>query len=75
MGQYLDRIDAAAPADKWPLVRKLMTEDRQPFFAELRAERPVIGVRPLSERTYVTICQSCDDGILPPNEGIPLGRP
>lgn len=44
MGQYLDRIDAAAPADKWPLVRKLMTNERQPFFAELRAERPVMDL-------------------------------
>ena len=44
MGQYLDRIDAAAPPDKWPLVRRLMTEDRQPFFAELRAERPVMDL-------------------------------
>lgn len=42
MGAYLDRIDAAPDAQKWPLVRKLMTEERQPFFAELRAERPVM---------------------------------
>ena len=42
MGQFLDRIDAAAPADKWPLVRQLMMKERQPFFAELRNERPVL---------------------------------
>ncbi|MFL6858216.1 MAG: cytochrome P450 [Allosphingosinicella sp.] len=42
MGQYLDRIDAASPAEKWPLVRQLMLKERQPFFAELRAERPVL---------------------------------
>ncbi|HEV2748562.1 MAG TPA: hypothetical protein VGW34_14865 [Allosphingosinicella sp.] len=44
MGQFIDRIDAAAPADKWPLVRRLMTDERQPFFAELRAERPVMDL-------------------------------
>ena len=44
MGDYLDRIDAAAPADKWPLVRKLMTEERVPFFSELRSERPVMDL-------------------------------
>lgn len=42
MGTYLDRIDAAPDADKWPLVRQLMTHERQPFFAELRTERPVM---------------------------------
>src|SRR3954469_22096873 len=42
MAQYLDRIDAASPAEKWPLVRQLMLKERQPFFAELRAERPVL---------------------------------
>lgn len=42
MGTYLDRIDAASDAEKWPLVRQLMTHERQPFFAELRAERPVM---------------------------------
>ena len=44
MGQYLDRIDAAGPANKWPLVRKLMTNERQPFFAECRSERPVMDL-------------------------------
>jgi cytochrome P450 len=42
MGAYLDRIDAAPDAEKWPLVRQLMLKERQPFFAELRAERPVL---------------------------------
>ena len=42
MGAYLDRIDAAPDAEKWPLVRQLMMNERQPFFAELRAERPVM---------------------------------
>jgi cytochrome P450 len=44
MGQYLDRIDAAPSAEKWPLVRQLMTNVRQPFFTELRNERPVMDL-------------------------------
>jgi cytochrome P450 len=44
VGQYLDRIDAAAPAGKWPLVRQLMMRERQPFFAELRGERPLMDL-------------------------------
>ena len=44
MGAYLDRIDAAPDAEKWPLVRQLMLNERQPFFAELRAERPVMDL-------------------------------
>ena len=32
------------PADKWPLVRQLMTNERQPFFTELRNERPVMDL-------------------------------
>lgn len=44
MGQYLDRIDSAPPAERWPLVRQLMTKERQPFFAELRSERPVMDL-------------------------------
>ena len=42
MGKYLDMIDSAAPAQKWPLVRQLMMRERQPFFAELRSERPIL---------------------------------
>ena len=42
MGSYLDQIDAAAPEKRWPLVRQLMLNERQPFFRELRDERPVL---------------------------------
>jgi cytochrome P450 len=42
VGQYLDRIDAAAPAERWPLVRQLMMKERAPFFHELQNERPVL---------------------------------
>lgn len=42
MGAFLDRIHAAPDAKKWPLVRQLMAGERQPFFAELRSEAPVL---------------------------------
>jgi cytochrome P450 len=42
MGQYISLIDAAPEAEKWPLVRRLMRSEREPFFSELRAERPVM---------------------------------
>jgi cytochrome P450 len=57
MGQYLDRIDAAAPAQKWPLVRQLMLKERQPFFAELRAERPVMELP--GDLVFVTRYSDC----------------
>jgi cytochrome P450 len=56
MGQYLDQIDAAPPAERWPLVRRLMMQGRQPFFAELRAERPVLE---LPELTFLTRHHDC----------------
>ncbi|HEY0026836.1 MAG TPA: cytochrome P450 [Allosphingosinicella sp.] len=56
MGLYLDRIDAAAPAEKWPLVRQLMTGERAPFFHELQRERPVLE---LPELTFVTRHADC----------------
>ncbi|TFI58949.1 cytochrome P450 [Sphingomonas parva] len=42
MGQFLNMIDAAPAAEKWPLVRRLMMRERETFFAEMRAERPVL---------------------------------
>ncbi len=42
MGHYLDLLDAAKPADRWPLARGWMYDEAEPFFAEMRAERPVL---------------------------------
>jgi cytochrome P450 len=42
MTDYLARLDAVSPDDKWPLFRTFMLENRLPFFAQLRAERPVL---------------------------------
>jgi hypothetical protein len=39
---YLKEYDAAAEADKYPLVQKWMKTEPLPFFKQLRAERPVL---------------------------------
>lgn len=44
MGAHLDRIDALPPARRWPEVRRLIFSDPLPFFAECRAERPVLDL-------------------------------
>ena len=43
---YLEQFDAAAPADRFPLVRRWMSSEPLPFFKELREERPIL-VTPL----------------------------
>jgi len=48
MGSYAARIDAAAPADKWPLARRFMLEEAQAFHAEMRAERPILELPELT---------------------------
>jgi hypothetical protein len=40
-----------------------------------RDDRAAEGASPLSDRTYATISHTCDAGIFPANEGMPLGRP
>lgn len=44
---YLDKIDAAAPANQWPMVRDWMRSEPLPLYAELRAHRPVLDVGPV----------------------------
>lgn len=39
---YLQQYDAAADADKYPLVRRWMYTEPLPFFKELRANRPIL---------------------------------
>ncbi|MFZ5961380.1 cytochrome P450 [Thalassococcus sp. BH17M4-6] len=41
MTDYLARLDAAAPAEKWKLARGFLFDEPLPFFAQMRAERPV----------------------------------
>ncbi len=56
MTSYLDRVDAAAPQEKWPIVRTFMYEHSLPFFAELRSQRPVLE---LPELTLVSRFADC----------------
>lgn len=39
---YLERYDATADAEKFPLVRRWMDTEPLPFFKELRAKRPIL---------------------------------
>lgn len=43
MPGYLERFDATPAAERWPLVKRWMEEEPLPFFAELRAHRPVLA--------------------------------
>ena len=56
MGQYLDQIDATAPAARWAAVRKLIFQTNPAFLAELRDERPVLV---LPELTLVSRHADC----------------
>lgn len=42
MTHYLEQYDAAADADKYPLVRRWMFSEPLPFFKELREKRPIL---------------------------------
>ncbi|HEY0625857.1 MAG TPA: cytochrome P450 [Allosphingosinicella sp.] len=42
MGRYLDQLDTVAPDRRWAMVRGWLLGEPLPFFAELRAERPVL---------------------------------
>lgn len=39
---YLDVFDATPPAERWSLVREWCASEPRPFFAELRAHRPIL---------------------------------
>ena len=42
MGKYIDALDAAQPKERWALARGWIYSEPQPFFEEMRAERPVL---------------------------------
>ena len=48
MTSYIDRIDAAAPAQKWALARGFMLNESLPFFAEMREKRPLLELPELT---------------------------
>jgi cytochrome P450 len=56
MGAYLARLDAAPPDKRWALARGWLLGEPLPFFAELRAERPVLA---LPEVTLATRFHDC----------------
>jgi cytochrome P450 len=56
MGSYLERYDLAPREARWPLVRRWMFEEPQPFYAELRRERPILEMPQL---TLVTRHADC----------------
>jgi cytochrome P450 len=56
MPSYLERFDAAAPADRWPMVRGWLFGEPLPFFAELRASRPILVMPELTLATRYADC-------------------
>jgi cytochrome P450 len=44
MATYLQRFDATAPAQRWPLVRGWIFNEPLPLFAELRRDRPILAM-------------------------------
>jgi cytochrome P450 len=58
MAGYLQRFDATPEAQRWALVRGWIFDEPLPFFAELRAQRPVL-VTP--EVTLATRFDDCAD--------------
>ncbi len=57
MADYLKTLDAAAPEARWGLARQWLFAEPLPFFAQLRAERPIL-VTP--EVTLATRYVDCD---------------
>jgi len=57
MPSYLEQLDAAPAAKRWAMARGWLFGEPLPFFAELRAKRPVLV---LPELTLVTRFADCD---------------
>ncbi len=56
MASYLEQIDETSADRRWPMVRRWMFEESLPFFAELRAHRPILA---MPELTLVTRFHDC----------------
>jgi cytochrome P450 len=56
MASYLERFDALPPAQRWPAVRGWLFGEPLPFFAELRANRPVLVMDELTLATRYADC-------------------
>ncbi len=58
MASYLQRFDATPPAGRWPMVRGWIFGEPLPFFAELRAQRPILA---MPEVTLATLFDDCTE--------------
>ncbi len=59
MGSYLQRLDATPPDGRWPLARGwILSDDALAFYAELRAERPILV---LPELTIAARFDDCSE--------------
>jgi cytochrome P450 len=56
MATYLQRFDATPVALRWPLVRGWIFGEPLPFFAELRAQRPILVMPELTLATRFDDC-------------------
>src|SRR6266508_929418 len=54
--RYLEQFDQTPAGARWPLVRRWMYEESLPFFAEVRAHRPILET---PEVTVVTRFADC----------------
>src|SRR4051795_3372694 len=61
MADYLHRFDATPAAERWPLVRRWMSEEPRAFFEELRRDRPVLAT---PEVTLAVRFSDCRDILL-----------
>ena len=61
MADYLRRFDATPAAERWPLVRRWMSEEPRAFFDELRRNRPVLAT---PEVTLAVRFSDCRDILL-----------
>lgn len=61
MADYLQRFDATPAAERWPLVRRWMSEEPRAFFDELRRNRPVLAT---PEVTLAVRFSDCRDILL-----------
>ena len=58
MASYLERFDALAPAQRWGQVRQWLLAEPLPFFAELRARRPILVMPELTLATTYADCSA-----------------
>lgn len=57
MPGYLETLDAAAPEARWPMTRQWLFDDPLPFFAQLRAQRPVLVTPQVTLATRYADCE------------------